>query len=137
MRAGLRYIERAKAGAVCDLENGAAWLRLIAFRAARRRQNREPGNVSIDHVVLVTRKPDEGMVPSRSTVIDALTALPDRQRQVVELCILAGYSLREAASVMDISHQTVAAYLLKACNRLRDLLAAYENLTARADGSAS
>src|SRR4051794_31114415 len=40
-QAGMRYIRRVREGTACDLDDGEAYLRLIAFRAARRCQRRE------------------------------------------------------------------------------------------------
>src|SRR5262249_32719935 len=46
-RAGMNYIRRVQEGTACDLTNGAAYLRKIAFRAARRLQTEEPSTVPI------------------------------------------------------------------------------------------
>lgn len=49
----------------------------------------------------------------------AVTALPDRRREVFELVVVRGLSYKEVASVMGISVQTVANQMSKALRTVR------------------
>ena len=55
-------------------------------------------------------------------VREAITHLPPRQREVVELLFLKEMSVTEAAAEMGIPHQNISAYKKQALKRLGKLL---------------
>ena len=69
--------------------------------------------------------------PSRSTsqlearvaLADALAQLPDTERRVLVLCKLQGFTLAEAAAMLDQPRGTVAWQVAEGTKKLRDLLA--------------
>jgi RNA polymerase sigma-70 factor (ECF subfamily) len=54
---------------------------------------------------------------------DALAELPEAERRAVVLCKLQGFTLREAAAMLDVPVGTVAWQVATAVKELRDLLA--------------
>lgn len=125
--AGLRYIERNKAGRACRLTYGAAWLLKVAKRAAIRYMKQHPGCVSIE-IAMFSMRPrrasDEEQQEPRdlSAVRDALERLPEKQKEAVYLRVFDGLSIRKAARQMGIAPQTVGSYLKKAYASLRTTL---------------
>ena len=123
--AGLRYLERVKTGTAGELRDLARYLRLIAIRAARHRQNLESQRRSDEPVSdLPDRERPEEQVGYLHSVRAALDALPGRQQQAVILVVYGGYSLREVAREMRIKQPTVRSYLKTAFGRLRQELSA-------------
>ncbi len=64
--------------------------------------------------------PDEGML--RDTLREAVLALPDRQRDVVILRLVEGFSTAETAQRLGCAEGTVKATLHHATRKLRELL---------------
>ncbi|HEX8940863.1 MAG TPA: sigma factor-like helix-turn-helix DNA-binding protein [Candidatus Limnocylindrales bacterium] len=95
------------------------WLRRIAARTARRRTTGFP----------IPR--DVGEIDQWATVdlsIDekaALSTLSDRQRVVVTLVYLLGYTEREAAGILGLQRGTIAATLWQSRRRLARALVGY------------
>ena len=134
-RAGMNYINRVQTGAACDLSNGAAYLRKIAFRAARRCQNEEPSLVA--NWIQVPKRQDREEKPTVNFahVHAALTSLPQRQRQAITLRFMDGLSLRKIADEMDVTPQTVHQYIKRGLISLRKSLS--KKTTDRAGAKAS
>ena len=134
-RAGMNYIDRVQAGTACDLTNGAAYLRKIAFRAARRCQNEEPSIVANWIAVPKWQDREEEPTVKYAHLHAALTSLPQRQRQAIALRFIDGLSLRKIADEMDVTPQTVDRYIKRGLISLRKVLA--ENIPDRAGAKAS
>ncbi|MGH9158738.1 MAG: RNA polymerase sigma factor [Vicinamibacteraceae bacterium] len=58
-----------------------------------------------------------------SRLLDAVQRLPDRQRTVIMLSQIEGYSTREVSEVTGLSEATIRVHLFRALRRLRRLLA--------------
>jgi RNA polymerase sigma-70 factor (ECF subfamily) len=58
-----------------------------------------------------------------SRLLDAVRRLPDRQRTVIMLSQIEGYSTREVSEVTGLSEATIRVHLFRALRRLRRLLA--------------
>ncbi|MPY87631.1 MAG: sigma-70 family RNA polymerase sigma factor [Luteitalea sp.] len=56
-------------------------------------------------------------------LLDAVQRLPDRQRTVIMLSQIEGYSTREVGEVTGLSEATIRVHLFRALRRLRRLLA--------------
>ena len=128
-RAGLNYIRRTEAGDACDLDNGAVYLRVVAYRAARRRLKREPRTVLLQYATLATQDKHEEQADEHKAASDqfaelytALASLPSRQWEALRLRILENLSLREIAREMGVAPQTVSLYVMRALARLRQTL---------------
>ncbi len=134
-RAGMNYINRVQTGAACDLTNGAAYLRKIAFRAARRCQNEEPSIVATWIAVPKRQNQEEEPAVKHARLHAALTSLPQRQRQAVALRFMDGLSLRKIADEMDVTPQTVDQYIKRGLTSLQKVLSA--NMPDRAGAKAS
>jgi RNA polymerase sigma-70 factor, ECF subfamily len=98
----------------------------LNFRKARARRQTE----SLDRGVYATREPGPSVVTERSAlreaVTDALSRLPERQRMVVQLFELDGFSGAEIAAMLAIPAGTVRWYLHQARRSLRDMLAPFQ-----------
>jgi RNA polymerase sigma factor (sigma-70 family) len=107
--AGMRYIERVQQENASDLDDGKAYLRKVAFRAARRWQRQEPSRPPIDPATIPSppHRDVEATGDNMGDVRSALDALPKRQKEAVTLRILYGLSRREAAREMGVFPQTV------------------------------
>ena len=89
-RAGMNYIRRVHEGTACDLTNGAAYLRKVAFRAARRRQRKEPSTVPIWLAVAKPQDQEEDPTAKYADLHAAIASLPQRQQQAVALHLSKG-----------------------------------------------
>jgi RNA polymerase sigma-70 factor (ECF subfamily) len=68
--------------------------------------------------------PDDDATATRLALVDALRALPQRQREVIVMRHLAGYSESEIAERLGISLGSVKTHMRRAKTSLRDTLTA-------------
>jgi RNA polymerase sigma-70 factor (ECF subfamily) len=118
-----------------DGRHPRAWL-LTIMRNARINRTRRRRPELLDDPDAVADRFDDGGQASRSpeatvvgetfdaVVVDALEALPDRFRQVVELVDIGGLSYAEAAEALAVPVGTVMSRLHRARTRIRSRLAA-------------
>lgn len=66
---------------------------------------------------------DREKLERAASVHAAIAKLPDKQRAVVVLRLIEGYSTEETASILDIAYGTVLSRLSRAQQRLKELLA--------------
>jgi RNA polymerase sigma factor (sigma-70 family) len=121
-RARMNYIRRVQEGTACDLTNEAAYLRKVAFRAARRRQRKEPSTVPIWLAVAKPQDQEEDPTAKYADLHAAIASLPQRQRQAVALHFIEGMSLRKTAREMGVSPWTVSQYVKRGLTSLRKTL---------------
>ncbi len=60
-------------------------------------------DLEADMTFLTVRSPSDGPDPSAAQARQILEALPDRHRRILELRFLEGASIKEAASIMDVT----------------------------------
>jgi RNA polymerase sigma-70 factor, ECF subfamily len=98
----------------------------LNFRKARARRQTEP----LDREEYATREPGPSVAMERAAlreaVTEALSRLPERQRMVVQLFELDGFSGAEIATMLEIPPGTVRWYLHEAKRSLRDVLAPFQ-----------
>jgi len=104
-----------------SIEDPDRWVHRVAFNLARsrwrRRQREHRANSQVaSRPSIATHQP--GDEPSAATVRDAVTALPDRQRQAVVLRFFLDLPVAEIATVMDCAEGTVKATLHQATQAL-------------------
>ena len=99
----------------------AAWIRHVALNLSRSQWRR------VRRLSLLRERHDG---PARDTppeplmdLASALAALPVRQRQAVVLHYLLGYPVKEAAAVLEVPEGTVKAWLFRARDNLKSVLA--------------
>jgi RNA polymerase sigma-70 factor (ECF subfamily) len=98
---------------VCTLANPPAWVRRVLINViidAGRRQKRERDFVARTGSLPVAPEVD----PTRTALLRAIRALPERQRIAVTLHYLDDLSVTDVADVMQIAEGTVKATLFKA-----------------------
>lgn len=113
-------------------ERAAAYLRQAVVNRARS-ELRHRGVVHRHLAAEATRQQrtapgadDASLVAERRTaVLDALRALPDRQREVLALRHYLGLSEAEIAETLGVSRGTVKTHAHRGSARLRELLAPY------------
>ncbi len=125
LKAGMRYIKRVEEREAPELDDGAAYLRVVAFRAARRCQGRELKRAPLAATENIPARPEYVEEPASGLayVRDAVNALPPRQKEAVMLRFVSGYSIRATAREMGITHQTARVYLKLASARLFEIVA--------------
>jgi DNA-directed RNA polymerase specialized sigma24 family protein len=99
------------------MENPSAWLARVAVNASISRWRRLRRFVPLESLSL-------GLYPSsdpseHGDVFRAVASLPTRQRQVVALRIIAGFSTAETAEILGIAEGTVTAHMSQALCSLR------------------
>lgn len=97
--------------------NGRAWLFRImfnVFHGQSRRELRSPEFSSRDV---------RPMFQEAVEIAEALNALPLEQRTVLLLCVVEGFTCREAAGILDLPIGTVMSRLSRARQELRESLA--------------
>ena len=89
-----------------------------------RRQKRRPHVVAATHELTVRQEPsvadDSGALVERNALMQALRALPHRQRSVLVLRYFLDLDEATIAATLDISAGTVKSSASRALNRLRD-----------------
>lgn len=105
------------------------WTRGLNLRKSRFRRRAE----SLDQVEPATTKPSPALEAERANlktaVSEALGRLPERQRLVVQLFDLDGFSGVEIAEMLGLSPGTVRWYLHQGRRALRELLAPLREAT--------
>ena len=104
----------------------AYWFK-IAERRYRRTQGRQAGRVTIvDPADALLDSPAPGdpfaQADLRLSLEPVMRCLPRRQRQVLWLRELAGFSVAETAEILEIGDGSVKTHLNHAKNRVRELL---------------
>jgi RNA polymerase sigma-70 factor (sigma-E family) len=107
-----------------------AYARRVLLNAARdhaRRRRRRVGEVLSDATAPIPGEPRAGAdhadaVAGRDEVLEALAALPQRQREVIVLRFYGELSVAETAEAIGASDGTVMSYTSRALTRLRGLL---------------
>jgi len=102
-----------------DVRDPGAWVWRVAFRVAAGELKRRGRFGPLT---------DAGYdLPEPSDLFAALAQLSDRQRAAVVLHHLAGYQLKEIATVLGVNKATVGVHLTRGRRRLRELLEANDD----------
>lgn len=102
-----------------------------AYNHVRARGVRQRHAATVDQVVATNGAPDLDAADLAARLRDWIAALPERQREAIELTRFGGLSHREAAEIMDISPRTLNNHLVRALARLNERLAAHESALPR------
>jgi RNA polymerase sigma-70 factor (ECF subfamily) len=106
-----------------------SWLFAILhnlFRDRQRQKAREPQTASI-HLISDRQfvvPPNQHEALAVTSAIEALSLLPDDQREALALVAIEGCSYREAAEILEIPTGTLMSRLSRARERMRELLEA-------------
>ena len=112
----LRYLETRPQ--LRDSEHEKAWLLRVIINACRSRLRAAKRHPLTE---LLASYPAHG--PEESAVVEAVLALPPRERTAVHLFYYEGYSTQEIAALTGQRPGTVRARLSRAREKLRRLLA--------------
>lgn len=96
------------------------WLHTVTLNTARdwlRRQSRHPQ--AVDDQALERLTADTDLDPLLRDLVTAMRDLSDRQREIVVLRILEGYSTKETAKIAGVSVGTVKTHLHRALGQIR------------------
>ena len=101
-------------------------IRMVARETLRRRRRRERlDERAVGHLSLVA-EPEAPAVVERSELtrrlLEALTALPERQREVLHLVFYEGLSVAEAAEVLEIGVGSARTHYARGKERMKKLL---------------
>ena len=102
---------------VTTYENPVGWVYRVALNYARNRLRRRWREVP-----WATIEPTWEMTTPNPELMDAVLALPIRQRQVVVLRFLFDWSVREVGVALDIPTGTVKSRLHRAVARLQEVI---------------
>lgn len=92
----------------------APWVWKVAFRVASTNLK--------DRERLTNSEIEDRPAPEPHDLVEALAALPERQRASIVLHYYAGYSLDEIASILGTRKGTIGAHLHRGRARLHELL---------------
>jgi DNA-directed RNA polymerase specialized sigma24 family protein len=122
--AGFSYIQQAQQGTAPKLKNDKGYFSVIAHRAAKRFQGREPATVPIDLVPIAWPSSDfvEEVGADLGSVLAALDDLPNRQKEAITLHILNRLSPSDAGRKMGVPRQTVHRAVQCGLAKLRKML---------------
>jgi RNA polymerase sigma-70 factor (ECF subfamily) len=95
--------------------------RLAAQRRTDARERR--ATLALGEVERANSESRHSRAETRAALADALGQLPEAERRAVALCKIQGFTLREAAAMLDVPVGTVAWQVATAAKKLRDLLA--------------
>jgi RNA polymerase sigma-70 factor (ECF subfamily) len=96
--------------------NARAWLFRILFNAFHAAARKPPATVS--GWTAINAKPQDAI-----EIAEALEALPIEQRTVLLMCVVEGFTCREAAAILEVPIGTVMSRLSRAREELRKNLA--------------
>lgn len=83
---------------------------------------KERKNVDIDDILEEPSMPD-GIAPAdKISVWDAVSALPEDERQIIMLATVQGYTTREVSEMLELPHGTVSSKLHRTLKKLRRVL---------------
>lgn len=83
---------------------------------------KERKNVDIDDILEEPSVPD-GIAPAdKISVWDAVSALPEDERQIIMLATVQGYTTREVSEMLELPHGTVSSKLHRTLKKLRRIL---------------
>jgi RNA polymerase sigma factor (sigma-70 family) len=118
-RAAMPYILGMR---FCPIANRRAWVFKVAKRAAKRATRREVHAHTLEPATLAATVtiPRSGDV--QFDISEALKQLTEKQRAVIDRCILRDMPLRAAAEEMGSSVGTLRGHLQAAKARLREIL---------------
>lgn len=105
---------------VGSLEDPAGWVRRVALNRLLNKRRDQARRAEI--LATVRAVDDVDLTVELLDLRRAVRALPDRMRASLCLHYLAGLSVHEVASALDVSDGTVKSNLHDARRRLRDLL---------------
>jgi RNA polymerase sigma-70 factor, ECF subfamily len=107
--------------------NARAWLFRILFNAFHG-EGRKARHESLAVPSEAVARP---MLQEAVEIAEALKALPIEQRAVLLLCVVEGFTCREAAGILDVPIGTVMSRLSRAREELRKSLAPIERVKAK------
>ena len=101
---------------VRDPARFAAWLRRVVFTHADRVRRKRHPVISLDFEIADTSRITDPALAAevRETqlrVLDALNAMPAKQRQAVLMCYICGYSSKEVGAFLDVPPSTIRGRL--------------------------
>jgi RNA polymerase sigma-70 factor, ECF subfamily len=96
--------------------NARAWLFRILFNAFHAAARKPP--VIVSGCSAIHAKPQDAI-----EIAEALEALPIEQRTVLLMCVVEGFTCREAAGILEVPIGTVMSRLSRAREELRKSLA--------------
>jgi len=102
------------------LDDPAGWIRRVALNRLRNGRRNRLRRTEI--LATVRAVPDEDLTDARLDLRRAVDALPERTRLAVCLHYLAGLSVDEVATVLEVAPGTVKSNLHDGRQRLRSLL---------------
>ena len=111
----LRYLETRPQ--LRDSEHEKAWLLRVIINACRSRLRAAKRHPLTE---LLASYPAHG--PEESAVVEAVLALPPRERTAVHLFYYEGYSTQEIAALTGLREGSVRSRLTRARTRLRQVL---------------
>lgn len=109
------------------------WLNSIVINEARRYMKKSTGQsdvLCLDDYLDTVAEENEELLPQehllkkeeRKAMMEIIATLPNRQREAIMLYYYENLSVKEAAGIMDISHQNVSLYLKLARNKIKQAL---------------
>ena len=117
-----RYIAKYQVGTSLT-----AWIKRIMINTAidyyRKKSRRRVEDID-DARTVFSGDPDAISLMSAEEIIDCLQRLSPAYRSVFNLYIIEGYSHKEVAEILNISESTSRSNLVKARQKLRNLLSA-------------
>ncbi len=102
-------------------------VRNLSLDRKRNRQNREGKHQLLRNEIPLTTTIDIDHLDTASIVQRAMTALPERQREVVHLRDIEGYQIEEISSVIGADPPTTRVLLSRGRLKLRELLTQIRN----------
>jgi RNA polymerase sigma factor (sigma-70 family) len=113
-----------KAGQIRRLTSVASWLHGTARRVALKARARSARRRAVEREAAEMRMHTEPPADDRQWLHEELSRLPERSRQVLILCHLEGRTQAEAADALGCPLGSVSRLLRRACELLRERLAA-------------
>ena len=101
---------------VRDPARFAAWFRRVVFTHADRVRRKRHPVISLDFEIAdASRVADPALAAEfreiQLRVLDALNAIPEKQRQAVLMCYVCGYSSKEVGAFLDVPSSTIRGRL--------------------------
>ncbi|MCM1503412.1 MAG: RNA polymerase sigma factor [Bacteroidales bacterium] len=98
----------------------AYWLKAIRNECIDRiRKRKGTSNVLQD---IISEADDAGRRDDAETVLHAMSRLPEKQKMVIHMKEIEGYSNKELAALLDVSENQVRTILSRARTAMRDII---------------
>ena len=99
------------------------WMfKILSAKCKRKLKGYLNKNVELDEIIEITASNEGTGIEERVDLWDAFSRLDNRERQILNLSVVAGFEGKEIAGALNMNHNTVRTIRKRALDKLRVML---------------